>query len=682
MSQTNGMSDFLDPLANGSATTAATDTTGFFNPLADVPPAATSDPFGMDPLTTQSLATTATISSDPFETSREKPVAAAAAAAATTSTAAVSEPPDADFIEMAKEDGHGFVNPLAANDLEKGIPLEDKVPPSTFSPKSGQPNSNSSVEFDQIESSPVPDVAPGGGNLKEVFCNATDFLVEHNANYSITWDEAAYKISEVAEDPSRPPIPGWNWPYTQWFLRRVIESFFFRVFTMLLIVFDICIVIADLATQGSRVGNSSMSVFSLLDLIITIYFVVEIILRIVALSYPVFFATWYNVVDFAVVVSTFIIVCVAAGGSDWAETLSIFTVLRFVRIFRLVRLYTEKKQIETAARQLVSQNKRRYQQDGFDLDLTYVTGRVIATSFPSSGLWSLYRNPIDKVAAFLDAKHPGKYRLYNLCSEKTYQTHHFHERVERFMIDDHNVPSLDDMRRFADSVKSWLSQDPDNVIVVHCKGGKGRTGTMICVWLVEAGVFTNANSSLQYFGQRRTDTNVGTKFQGVETPSQSRYVGYFETMRNQFGGRVPPPTKVVLKGISVHGMMYVGQGNGDDFWFTVTQGRSNQVFSAHLGFRRNCSVHYDAEADVLNIDGLGNCPPLEGDVRILFQTSSRTVPKGYEGCPFYFWFNCSMLDGSGKLVLNREDLDNPHKSKTWHCFRPSFKVEVQFEQAK
>ena len=33
----------------------------------------------------------------------------------------------------------------------------------------------------------------------------------------------------------------------------------------------------------------------------------------------------------------------------------------------------------------------RYQQDGFDLDLTYVTNRVIATSFPSTGVWSLYR---------------------------------------------------------------------------------------------------------------------------------------------------------------------------------------------------------------------------------------------------------------------------------------------------
>ena len=38
------------------------------------------------------------------------------------------------------------------------------------------------------------------------------------------------------------------------------------------------------------------------------------------------------------------------------------------------------------------------------------------------------------------------------------------------MIDDHNVPTLQDMLRFAQSVKEWLNADPENVIVVHCKG--------------------------------------------------------------------------------------------------------------------------------------------------------------------------------------------------------------------
>merc|ERR550534_1188656 len=183
----------------------------------------------------------------------------------------------------------------------------------------------------------------------------------------------------------------------------------------------------------------------------------------------------------------------------------------------------------------------------------------------------MYRNPIEKVAKFLNDKHPRKNRIYNLCSERTYETHHFTGcTVERFMIDDHNVPTLQDMLRFAQSVRDWLGEHPDNVIVVHCKGGKGRTGTMICVWLIESGVFSSAALSLDYFGNRRTDTNVSSKFQGVETPSQSRYVGYYEWMKSH--GRVlPEAIPLRLTQIQITGLMYCGRGDGSDFSVELDQ---------------------------------------------------------------------------------------------------------------
>lgn len=49
-----------------------------------------------------------------------------------------------------------------------------------------------------------------------------------------------------------------------------------------------------------------------------------------------------------------------------------------------------------------------------------------------------------------------------------------------------------DMLKYVQSVRDFMNEDPANVIAVHCKGGKGRTGTMICVWLVESGLFEEA----------------------------------------------------------------------------------------------------------------------------------------------------------------------------------------------
>ena len=102
-------------------------------------------------------------------------------------------------------------------------------------------------------------------------------------------------------------------------------------------------------------------------------------------------------------------------------------------------------------------------------------------------------------------------------------------------------------------------------------------------------------------------------------------------------------------------------------------------------FQINCQTSYDASSDVLTVKTV-NSPVLAGDTKVLFQTNASDVPRNYEKCPFYFWFNTSFLEdgkGDGKpivLSLGREDLDNPHKPKTWHCFRQGFRVDVELER--
>ena len=77
---------------------------------------------------------------------------------------------------------------------------------------------------------------------------------------------------------------------------------------------------------------------------------------------------------------------------------------------------------------------------------------------------------------------------------------------------------------------------------------------MISAWLVRSGLFEEAQQSLQYFTIRRTDKSRGKKSQGVDTPSQNRYVRYYERMLSSMGGNLPPPVSLRIKVLTVHGV--------------------------------------------------------------------------------------------------------------------------------
>ncbi len=67
-------------------------------------------------------------------------------------------------------------------------------------------------------------------------------------------------------------------------------------------------------------------------------------------------------------------------------------------------------------RTLVSQDKQRYKDQEFNLDLTYITPRIVAMSFPATGLEKTYRNDINHVARFMQQRHGEHYLVMNLSS--------------------------------------------------------------------------------------------------------------------------------------------------------------------------------------------------------------------------------------------------------------------------
>lgn len=142
-------------------------------------------------------------------------------------------------------------------------------------------------------------------------------------------------------------------------------------------------------------------------------------------------------------------------------------------------------------RRLVSGPKARFKDEklGVDLDLAYLTDRIIMMGYPASGVESLYRNDGDDVRKFLDHRHGKNYWVFNFCplNENSYPASLFDGRVSRYPFPDHHAPPLAILALATREMDIYLKEDPERVIVLHCKAGKGRTGTLACAYLLSTG---------------------------------------------------------------------------------------------------------------------------------------------------------------------------------------------------
>jgi hypothetical protein len=92
---------------------------------------------------------------------------------------------------------------------------------------------------------------------------------------------------------------------------------------------------------------------------------------------------------------------------------------------------------------------------------------------------------------------------------------------------DHNPAPLKTIFYFCLDALLFLCQDPENVIAVHCKAGKGRTGLAIASYITFMEGSQDAYEAVKIFNNRRTIDN-----QGLKIPSQIRYVHYFSHFMN------------------------------------------------------------------------------------------------------------------------------------------------------
>lgn len=60
------------------------------------------------------------------------------------------------------------------------------------------------------------------------------------------------------------------------------------------------------------------------------------------------------------------------------------------------------------------------------------------------------------------------------------------------------------MLEFCVDITLYFLRVPDGVAAIHCKAGKGRTGTMIICYLIFAGLFDNIDMASAHYATHRT----------------------------------------------------------------------------------------------------------------------------------------------------------------------------------
>lgn len=98
-------------------------------------------------------------------------------------------------------------------------------------------------------------------------------------------------------------------------------------------------------------------------------------------------------------------------------------------------------------------------------------------------------------------------------SEKSYKATVFDiPAVSDYSFDDHQPPPLEVLRALCHDAATWLEADPQNVVAIHCKAGKGRTGTAVAALLLYMHLVQDADEAIHLYGVKRTtDGKVAQK---------------------------------------------------------------------------------------------------------------------------------------------------------------------------
>uniref|UniRef100_A0A667GFZ4 Tensin 3 n=1 Tax=Lynx canadensis TaxID=61383 RepID=A0A667GFZ4_LYNCA len=297
-------------------------------------------------------------------------------------------------------------------------------------------------------------------------------------------------------------------------------------------------------------------------------------------------------------------------------------------------------------------------EDGRELDLTYITERIIAVSFPASCSEESYLHNLQEVTRMLRSKHGDNYLVLNL-SEKRYDLTKLNPKILDVGWPELHAPPLDQVCTVCKAQESWLNSDPQHVVVIHCRGGKGRIGVVISSYMHFTNVSASADQALDRFAMKKF---YDDKVSDLMQPSQKRYVQFLSGL---LSGTVKMNTSpLFLHFVILHGTPNFDTGGACRPFLKLYQAMQPVYTSGiyNIGPGNQGRVHIAIEPAQL----------LKGDIMIkCYHKKYRSATRDVI---FRLQFHTGAVQGCG-LVFGKEDLDTASQDDR---FPDNGKIELVF----